>query len=408
MYSATRSTEAATHELFSAGTDDHEVRTWLRRLQPVLTTIDQTRDPTEADRRSPTGLHRELSLLGVPRMWLSRTLGGDQVALTTGMRILLAIAERDPSISWQMGVQGAIGRLADYLPPEVAGDVFATHRNLVIGSVNPTGIARRTPDGGYTLSGRWSFASGAAHADWFVAAARIVNEDGSAVMTDKDTPEIVHLFVHRENVTIHDTWHTLGLRGTGSHDYTIEQTLVPAAYSVAGDTLFNPPPKRAGRAYPIAYHDFGPFTSSATALGIAVDAVTTFKELASSKRPAGGTSILSDSHTAQERFARAEADLHCARLALFHAAEQVEDHGNTGGDPLSALVRMTAATVADRAKAVVGTMNDLAGTTSIYTRSRLERCFRDIHTATKHITLSSSNFEMVGQYLLGGQLPLRR
>ena len=72
------------------------------------------------------------------------------------------------------------------------------------------------------------------------------------------------------------------------------------------------------------------------------------------------------------------------------------------------MVRLTAATVAENATAAVDSVYQLAGATGIYATSPLERYFRDIHTAVKHITLSHSHFEMVGQFLLGGSLKMRR
>ncbi len=407
LATAPTTTSGQAHTLFSVPPDG-ETQEWLERLRPALEMIDATRTTTEAERQSPPELQEELVRLGLTRMWVSRDLGGAQVSITTGVHVILAIAEHDPSISWQIGVQGAIGRLSDYLPEHAAEEIFGSHSDLVIGSINPTGRTRRLADGSYTLDGRWSFASGSPHARWFVAAARLVGTDGAPVVDGNGTAEIVHLFVPRSDITIHDTWQTLGLRGTASNDYTIDDVAVPADRAVQNADLLRPPPARASRAFPVAYHDFGPFTSSATALGIASDAIASFKALAREKTPMGGTSRLVDSHVTQFQLARAEAELYCGLSALLSTVRRVEEHGEDGGEPLSALVRLTAATAADRAKTAVGIINDLAGATSIYASSRLERCFRDVHTATKHLTVSPSNFEMVGQYLLGGPLAMRR
>jgi alkylation response protein AidB-like acyl-CoA dehydrogenase len=158
----------------------------------------------------------------------------------------------------------------------------------------------------------------------------------------------------------------------------------------------------------VGYYDFGPFTSASTVLGVAQDALDAFKELAAKKTPQGASSPLAVSHTVQEKLARAEMQLHTAKLLLADAADQVNTYGASGGDRLTALVRLTAATVAENTVAAVDSLYSLAGSTSVYASSRLERCFRDIHSAVKHITLSSTHFEMAGQYLLGGALQMRR
>jgi alkylation response protein AidB-like acyl-CoA dehydrogenase len=143
-------------------------------------------------------------------------------------------------------------------------------------------------------------------------------------------------------------------------------------------------------------------------LGLARGALDSFRELALVKTPAGASTTVARSHTAQEKLAQAESLVRSAQLLLADAAWHATEYGEVGGDALSATVRLTAATVASNAVAAVSTVYLLAGTTAIYTSSPLERYFRDVHTATKHITLSSSHFEMVGQYLLGGGLQMRR
>jgi alkylation response protein AidB-like acyl-CoA dehydrogenase len=304
-----------------------------------------------------------------------------------------------------MGVQGAIGRLSDYLPETTARELFKNHTGLVVGGVNPAGRAEIVP-GGFKVSGEWAFASGSAHADWLVCAAW-VTRDGEQVRTPHG-PDLRMAFVPRDAVEVLDTWHTIGLRGTGSNHYRVPELFVPEDHTVARDDMLRAPAARLSRAYPVGYYDFGPFTSASTALGVAQDALDSFAELALRKTPTGATSTLAASHTTQEKFARAETRLHTARVLLAHAGEQVLAHGETGGDALSALVRVTAATVAEQAVAAVDTAYELAGSSSVYQTSRLERCFRDVHSAVKHITLSSSHFETAGQYLLGGPLLMRR
>ncbi|RLP75714.1 acyl-CoA dehydrogenase [Mycetocola tolaasinivorans] len=390
------------------GDPDPETTRWLEHLEPVFAVVEAARDETEANRASSEEVHRALVAAGLTRMWVAPALGGAGLSLTTGLHLLTALAAHDASISWQIGVQGAIGRFSDYLAEPVAREIFSTHDRLVIGSVNPTGRAVRTESGDYLLSGRWGLASGSPHAEWFVAAARVLDVGGVTERDATGNPEIVHLFVPRSAVTLLDTWYSLGLRGTASADFTISEVRVPRERAVAGEDLLRPPPRRESRGYPIAYHDFGPFTSSATALGIAEDAVTTFIQLAATKTPAGAATSLARSGVVQERLARAEALLLFARAGLERAAAEVEARGEPGGAGLSALVRITAAAVAESTKSAVGIVIELSGSSSVFAGSRLERALRDVHTATKHITLSASNLEMVGQYLLGGPLLVRK
>jgi alkylation response protein AidB-like acyl-CoA dehydrogenase len=399
------SNNADTATLMNQAGVSPQTREWLARVDSLAPLVEKNREQGERERTSPSPVFDALRDAGIPRMWVSRDFGGGQVSLETGSAVIQQLARLDASVAWQMGVQGAIGRLSDYLPEPTARKLFRDNSSLVVGGVNPTGRAVPVA-GGFMLSGTWGFASGSAGADWLVCAA-VVTEDGRPRMTPQG-PETRMLFLPKAECRMLDTWHTLGLRGTGSNHYEVGEVFVADDFTVAGPLMLRPPADRPSRAYPIGYYDFGPFTSSSTALGIALGAVEAFKELAGGKTPAAASTSLSRSHTVQEKVARADALLRSARLLLSDAAWHASTYGESGGDALSAVIRLTAATVAENATTAVNTVYQLAGTTSIYTTSPLERYFRDLHSAVKHITLSHSHFEMVGQYLLGGDLQMRR
>ncbi|MGM1064498.1 acyl-CoA dehydrogenase family protein [Saccharothrix sp. Mg75] len=374
----------------------------MTEIAPLIT---EHRKGADEARRTPEIVVDALRAANLHRMWVSKEFGGGQVGIETGSAVVQALARLDASVAWQVGVQGAIGRLSDYLPEPAARKLFKDHSGLVVGGVNPSGTAE-VVDGGFRLSGQWAFASGYAHADWIVCSAFVT--EGGKPRTTPAGRETRMVFVPVAETRQLDTWHTVGLRGTGSSHYTVAETFVPEEFTVAGLDTLRPPAARPSRAYAVGYYDFGPFTSASTALGIAQDALDAFRELATAKTPTGAATTLASSHTAQERYARYEMLVRTAGVLLRDTAREVVAHGEDGGDALSALVRVTAASVAEHTVAAVNGLYQLAGSSSLYTTSRLERCFRDINSATKHITLSSSHFETVGQYLLGGPLQMRR
>jgi hypothetical protein len=100
--------------------------------------------------------------------------------------------------------------------------------------------------------------------------------------------------------------------------------------------------------------------------------------------------------------------VYTARLLMWDVARQGMRYGASGGDALTSVLRLTTATVAEKATAAVDMLYDLSGTTTLYTGHRLDRCFRDVHSANKHTSMSASHFETVGQYLAGGPLLWRR
>ncbi|WP_239340476.1 acyl-CoA dehydrogenase family protein [Frankia sp. CiP3] len=398
--------EGRTCSMFS-GNDcfSDETAEWIGRVEKIAPVLVRYRDQAEHERMTPAAVIDALRGQNIHRMWVADAFGGGQVSVRTGSAVLRTLARIDASVAWQMGVQGAIGRLSDYLPEPVAQRLFHESPGLVVGGINPTGRAERVP-GGYRLHGTWSFASGSAHATWLVCAA-ILAEDDMACPSPAG-PRTYMAFVPKSAALFVDDWFTMGLRGTGSTTYRLDGLVVPDDHTVDGSLLRRPPARRPSRAYDIAYYDFAPFTTASTALGIVQDALETFRCLAQEKIPARATSPLAASHTVQAGLARAEVLARASALLLTDAADQATAHGEHGGEDLSALIRLAAAAVGENTATAVDTLYDLAGTSALYSASRLDRCFRDIHAAVKHITLSWTNFEMVGQYFLGGALLTRR
>ncbi|MFH8344340.1 acyl-CoA dehydrogenase family protein [Streptomyces sp. NPDC018045] len=385
--------------LFSRPPHSEAVAEWTARAEKILPTVDADRDKAEAARASSPEVYARIAEFGLHRMCVSRSLGGGQAPLSAAMSVIGLIARHDASVAWQIGVQSAIGRITDYLSEDAARLIFSHHDKLVVGSVHPTGTAEKVP-GGYRLSGRWGFASGFAGAAWIVSAARITNGETAG--------EVRMLFTPVAEVKPLDTWYTTGLAATASIDYEMDQVFVTEAHTVGNAALVAPPPKCASRAYGIGYYDFGPFLAAATALGIADRALDVFTELAMSKIPSEGTITLSNSHTVQDRLARARVEVRSAHCLVADAVRHADQFSETGGDELSALIRVSCAKAAEAATVAVDTVHELSGATSSYRAHPLERCFRDIHTVIKHIQLAPANFEMVGRYLLGGGLQTRR
>jgi len=205
-----------------------------------------------------------------------------------------------------------------------------------------------------------------------------------------------------------DTWHTAGLRGTGSHDWQVTDVFVPEERSF--------PVLRDGPSEPgtLSARDFAAYAGprvAAVALGIARDAIDAFTALAMTKTPVLATSTLATQHTTHERVGRAEALLRAGRAFLYETVRELPyspTYSEALSDDLRARIRLASAHAAQSAAEAVDLMCNAAGTTAIYTSSRLERCFRDVHVATQHAVVAPSNIEMVGQYCLGLGLQARR
>src|SRR5205823_239501 len=198
-----------------------------------------------------------------------------------------------------------------------------------------------------------------------------------------------------------DTWETVGLRGTGSHDFQVRDLYVPdgRCFIARGGRSF-----QSGPLYNTSfYHVWAP-NIAAVSLGIARAAIDLFIELAAAKRPSRSTLLLAQRETVQEKVGQAEALVRSSRALLYQTVRETWDllvEARPVSERLTALNRLAASTAVDYARSAVDLVFTMAGTTSVYTRSRLERCFRDVHVVQQHGVVSPAGIAMAGRQFLG-------
>lgn len=323
-------------------------------------------DVTEAERSLAPEVVRHLKAAGLLNPGVPRALGGSEAAPRTALEAAETVAFGDASAGWCVGIAATSSLLAHYLPKDGAEEVFGDPRSSAAGVWAPTGRARPADDG-FVVSGRWTFCSGVKHSEWFFGGVVVDSGSGS------EPPVLRIAALPTSELTVVDTWHTSGLRGTGSHDVVAEQVFVPA------DRLFSivdGPAADAEPLYRFPLNGFFAAAVAAAALGNARGAVRDLSVLATTKKSAGSSRVLAERSATQEKFARAEAAL---RLASTHAARVAAE--------------------------VASSMYELGGGTAIYETSPLQRRFRDANTATAHFLVSPVTFELTGRILLG--LPAR-
>ena len=378
---------------------------WLTRARSLEPVIAKFRDDAEAIRELPRPIYEAMRDAGLYNMLLPRAFGGPELDLVTSLRVYEEIARLDGSVAWNIMIGSQGGLFSEYLPRQAAEFVYGGSSTIGAGAFSPTGQAVAV-DGGYRLSGRWAFASGCAHANWLVCGA-VIMSDGQPVLREDGGPQVRILFVPAADATILDTWHTGGLRGTGSHDFEVRDALVPAERGFPFAHLLTGPEARETAAYPQAFLLLAGVGMAAVALGIARDALDSFKQLAVEKTPTGAGSKLRTQPVVHDRYAEAEALVASARSYLYEISDELAS-SRQPPDDLAARVRLAGAHAARASERAVEIVYSLGGGTSIYNASRLDRCFRDVHIVSHHIAVSPSQFELVGQYLLGGSLQARR
>lgn len=367
----------------------------LAAAESLVPLVRAHADRIEAERRIPPQIIAAMRAAGIFRMTAPRDWGGPELDPMMQFRILETLSAADGSTGWCAYTGATSGYFACYLDPPVARRIFADVDRATAGNPMPGGRAE-VVEGGYRISGRWGFASGVEHAAWVVGGC-CIHENGAPVLEAGGTPKSIMAFFAAEQIRIVENWDSTGLRGTGSHDYEVSQAFVPRERTF---NLFSSPVQQAGALY--ALRSMILFNHAGVVVGIARGALEAFRELALSKATPWGR--LGDQEYAQSALARAEALVGSARC---YCLETLSDIYRTlaAGKALSlqqrALYRLSITHAHRAAVEAVDLMFNAAGASAVRMPGRLERTFRDAHTANQHMVASPKSYAITGMMLLG-------
>jgi len=331
-------------------------------------------------------------------MYVPIEYGGLETDPITSMQVVEAVAEADAAAAWSLMIDATYGIWAAFLPEASAREIYGAKDAIVAGALRPSGVARATT-GGYQVSGRWAFASGIDHCAWWNGGC-IVHESGAPRPTDTSAPQTVLVFFPATDGERIDTWDTGGLRGTGSHDYAVSGLFVPKERTFA----FDASPRVPGLLYRLPCQALLDSAMAAIPLGIARTAIDTLIELAATKRPARSDQPLAERLTVQAEVGRAEALYRSGRAFLYDSVAEAwaaVQAGREIGVTHLALLRLARTHAVQAAVQAIDLMYTAAGGSSVYTHNLLERCFRDAHTVTQHVSMNPANYEVSGRVFLG-------
>jgi alkylation response protein AidB-like acyl-CoA dehydrogenase len=367
------------------------------RLAPA---VRAARNDAEQTRQTPPDLAAEITKAGIYQMYLPRSMGGPETPPLTAFRVVEELSKADGSVGWCAMIATAISMSVGRLPVEVGRELAGTPADYRgAGSARPGGRAWEVPDG-YRVKGRWNFASGINNARWLYCTCIMLDGDKPR-LTAAGTLMLRALWVPRESVTIVDTWRVMGMRGTGSQDFTVDDVFVPARRSCLSEA----PPHETGALYnPRAWYVHLWTPSAANALGIARGAIDSLAEIAMTEATTMSASLLRDRPMVQTRIAEAEAIVNAARAFVFDAVGRLWRGlcaGETPSDHAVAQGRLALVHAMHEAVRAVDKVFHAAGTNAIYERLPLERAFRDVHVAVQHAAGLPGYFESAGKVLLG-------
>jgi alkylation response protein AidB-like acyl-CoA dehydrogenase len=371
-----------------------------RRLAPV---IREHSDEAERERRLSPPVLAALHDAGLLRMCTPRSLGGLEVDPLTRALVIEEISGHDTAAGWTLANPLDWAYLCARLPDAGAEEIYSCGANVVIAAQFGRPMQATPAPGGYRITGRAPFVSNCHDAHWIATTATVMAGDPSRA-EDKGEPEVVMAYLPRASCHVIDTWYVMGMRGTGSHDVAVTDVFVPTTRTFPLVPEFTPGSHYQGSLYRFPLVGIVASNLPPLLLAVARRAIAEVSALAQGKVPVAASTVLRERASAQARLAQAEAILRAGRVFLYDTLSETWEAA-VAGETLSlrhkadVLLAMTHAV--QSAVQAVELMYRVAGTSGVYTRSPLERYFRDIQVLRHHAFGAETRYETVGQVYLG-------
>ncbi len=376
---------------------------WVRRVDEIGPILDAEAADGEKIRELTGKAMAALHEKRLFRMLLAKKAGGEELPLPVFCRVIEAIAKYDGSAAWCVGQGSGCSMLGGYLDTEISGKIWGDNANGVL-AWGPGKAEAKAVDGGYLVTAKTMFVSGSHHATWLATHCSPVHEpDGSVRMGKGDKPEIRTAFIPASETTLSDDWYVFGLRNTGSDGFQLKDHFVPTEHTIVRATMIEGTDDLS-TLYNFSTMAIYAMGFASVALGLSAAVVEKFLEIAQNKKPRNAADVLKDNPVVQDEVARMRAKLRGARRYLFTEVEDAWQEALINGAPTLEQrleIRLAATHAIHEAKAVVDTLFDTAGTSSIFMDGPFERRLRDIHAVALQIQGRKTHFRTVGEWLMG-------
>jgi alkylation response protein AidB-like acyl-CoA dehydrogenase len=372
------------------------------RVDDLLPLIEEKAAEAEELGRMTDVVVSALRATGIYTMLFPKDVGGAEISPVDSMSIVERLSYAHASAGWCTVVNNMEGTtMAIYIEDRGVDEVFKNGVDITIaGNGVPRGFARPV-DGGYMIKGKWAYGSAIYHAEWIHTGCFITDDAGKMVIQPNGQPKIVICHHPRSTIKLLGNWDVLGLRATGSFDYTIadaEELFVPTYMTYDFDIGA---PLRGGPQGALGLAGYSALAHTSWAVGVGRRMLDELVKVIVQRTDPFGKS--SESASFKFQFAQAEAKYRAARALAYETWKGVSDtcaRGETPSQQQMTMVKLTLRHIHD-VISEVGTFAHRAARGASLHNTPMQRFYRDIHSGTQHILMSDQIVEECGRALMG-------
>jgi len=366
-----------------------------------VTALADRAQQAEELRKLPADTIRDATDSGLLDLLIPRRFGGLEAPYPEILDHVRRLAHGCTSSAWTLGFYTLHGWITALFDEQAQQEAFADRPYLAPAPLAPTGTAEPR-DGGFTLSGRWSWATGIMQANWVMV--------GAIVTGDK--PDAILALLPVSDARVEDVWHTDGMRATGSNDVVVENAFVPSHRTIRVRDLY------AGRTPGAALHDNSSYRwpmVPALALLAAMPALGTAERVADLYATRLSERVLAyqmvkqkDKPAARIRLGDARIRLRALRALLDGTVATIEGTlaaGETVDVRTRAQARLAAARIVHESKAVIGSLLEASGASVHFLDHPMQRARRDVDVLSGHVVFDHDEIrEITGSLEIGMEI----
>jgi alkylation response protein AidB-like acyl-CoA dehydrogenase len=372
----------------------------VERARALAPLIAREADEIERTRRLTPPVVSALIENGLYRVLLPQSVGGAEAPPEIFMQMLEEVAKADASTAWCLGQCSVCAMTAAYLHPDAAQEIFSKPSGILAWGAIAHEV--QVVPGGYRATARWDFASGSRQANWLGAHVQVVEADGTRRRKPNGAPEVRTILFPVTSAIMHDVWDVIGLKGTGTDSYSVDNLFIPEKFAALRD---EPTALREkGPLYRLTTYSMYGLGFAAVSLGVARAMLDATTDLARGKA-SFGIKAMRENNAVQGAIGRIEGNLRAARAYLYATAGEVwRDLNRPGGEVTEEhrmALRLASTWTIHQAASAVDAAYHMAGATAIFAANKFERRFRDMHAIAQQIQARDTHYEDVGKAILG-------